>query len=618
MSETTVEGTPEPADPVEVEWQFDALDLRPVERWLATLPTLAVETDSGGPVTALARTPRRLVDSYLDTDDWRVARAGFVARTRHRGRRDEVTMKDMRPAEGDGLRQRLEVTEVMPPGGVGDLGPDGPVGRRLHAIAGTRPLRQVLQVRTRRRPFALRVGGIDVAEVALDETVIVVGGGQRPMQLRRVEVEVRPEWIEPLEPIVQQLRASCGLQPARLSKFEAGLLAVGLEIPGSPDLGSTTITPASTMGELAFAVVRRQLAVLRAKEPGTRLGEDPEELHDMRVATRRLRAALSLFAGVLPVRAQVFREELGWLGRLLGSVRDLDVQLAGLADMDAETAEWRAGVSGDDDHDPLADLSELLHSEREVARAQLLGGLDSMRWERLAKGLAVMAQQGPARRSVATRTPAVIALPELVVARHDKVAKAAKRARHSGVVADFHRLRIRCKRLRYSLEFASEVYEGRTTRYVRQLTAVQDELGLMQDAEVASLRLAELATGPTPLPPATVFVMGAVAERHRRDVNRHLRQLPKHASRVGGRPWRDVRALMDEERAKAEAALPPVRRTLRAVPNPAPDVATTATPTVPSDSDSGIGIGHPAAGGGGGRPGPQAVRPAGTSPPHHP
>ena len=606
MPETRVEGTSGGADPVEVEWQFDALDLRPVERWLATLPTLAVETEGGGPVTALAQTPRRLVDSYLDTDDWRVARAGFVTRSRHRGRQVEVTMKDMHPAQGDGLRQRLEVTEVMPPGGVGELGPEGPVGRRLHAIAGTRPLREVLQVRTRRRPFALRVGGVDVAEVALDETVIVVGGGQRPMQLRRVEVEVQPEWIEALEPIVQQLRASCGLQPAHLSKFEAGLLAVGVEIPGSPDLGSTAVTPASTMGELAFAVVRRQLAVLRAKEPGTRLGEDPEELHDMRVATRRLRAALSLFAGVLPVRAQVFHDELGWLARLLGSVRDLDVQLAGLADMDAETAAWRADVSGDDDgHDPLADLSDLLHREREAARATLLGGLDSMRWERLAKGLAAMAQQGPARRSVATRTPAVIALPELVVARHDKVAKAAKKAKRSGVVADFHRLRIRCKRLRYSLEFASEVYAGQTTRYVRQLTAVQDELGLMQDAEVASLRLAELATGDTALPAATVFVMGGVAERHRREVDRYLRRLPTHASRVGGRAWRDLVDHMEERRAEAEAAQPPARRTLRAVPSPAPDA-------VPADAARGTA--HPAAGAGFSGPtgtGPQAVGPSG-------
>ena len=277
-------------DPVEIEWQFDAFDLRPVERWLAALPTLAIETGDGGTVTALARTPRRLVDSYLDTDDWRIARAGFVVRTRRRGRHDEITLKDTRPAEGSGLRQRLEVTEVLPSSGVAALGPDGPVGRRLRAIVGAHRMREVLQVRTRRRPFALRVGGIDAAEVALDDTMIVVGGGQRPTQLRRVEVEVHPEWLDALDPIVEQLRTSCGLQPARLSKFEAGLLAMGQEIPGPPDLGPTGIAEDSTMGEVAFAVLRRQLAVLRAKEPGTRLGEDPEELHDMRVATRRLRA----------------------------------------------------------------------------------------------------------------------------------------------------------------------------------------------------------------------------------------------------------------------------------------------------------------------------------------
>ena len=554
-------------DPVEIEWQFDAFDLRPVERWLAALPTLAVETGDGGTVTALARTPRRLVDSYLDTDDWRIARAGFVVRTRRRGRHDEITLKDTRPAEGSGLRQRVEVTEVLPPDGVAALGPDGPVGRRLRAIVGARRLREVLQVRTRRRPFALRVGGIDAAEVALDDTMIVVGGGQRPTQLRRVEVEVQAEWLDALDPIVEQLRTSCGLQPARLSKFEAGLLAMGQEIPGPPDLGPTGIAEDSTMGELAFAVLRRQLAVVRTKEPGTRLGEDPEELHDMRVATRRLRAALALFADVLPVRAQVFRQELGWLGGVLGAVRDLDVQREGLADMAAATAGWSAGARPED-HDPLAELSALLERDRDAARADMLAALDSVRWERLARGLSAMVQQGPARRSVATREPAVIGMPDLVVARHDKVAKAGKRAKRSGVVSDFHRLRIACKRLRYALEFSAEVYGGRTARFVRQLTALQDELGLMQDAEVASTRLAELATGEAHLPAATVFVMGGVAERHRRDVDRLLRRLPKELRRIGGRDWRDLAELMEQRRAEAEAARPPVRTPLRALPEP--------------------------------------------------
>jgi triphosphatase len=569
MSDVTGERPGSRSDPVEIEWQFDALDLRPVERWLATLPALAVETGDGGTVTALARTPRRLTDSYLDTDDWRIARAGFVVRIRHRGRHEEVTLKDTRPAEGDGLRQRLEVTEVLPAGGIAALGTGGPVGWRLRAVVGARHLHEVLQVRTRRRPFALRVAGVDAAEVALDETVIVVGDGQRPMQLRRVEVEVRPEWMDSLEPMVQQLRESCGLRPAHLSKFEAGLLALGQEIPGSPDLGPADISPSSTMGELAFAVVRRQLAVLRAKEPGTRLGEDPEELHDMRVATRRLRAALSLFATVLPVRAQAFREELGWLGRLLGEVRDLDVQRAALFKSGDTSTPAASGPPPADGHDPLEDLSQLLEREWETARTNLLDGLDSVRWERLARGLATMAQQGPARRSVATRVPALVGLPDLIAERHDRVTKAAKRARRTGVVTDFHRLRIRCKRLRYALEFGSEVYEGRTGRYVRQLTAVQDELGLMQDAEVASLRLAELATGSVQLPPATVFMMGGMAERERRKVRRLLRQLPKHASRVNGREWRELQELMESRRDEAQAAQPPPRRTLRAVPAPA-------------------------------------------------
>ncbi len=360
--------------------------------------------------------------------------------------------------------------------------------------------------------------GIDAAEVALDDTTVVVGPGQRPMQLRRVEVEVQPEWLDALTPLVEQLRTACGLQPAALSKFEAGLLALGVELPRAPDLGSTSVGPHSTTGDLAYAVLRRQVTVLRDKEPGTRLGEDPEELHDMRVATRRLRAALDVFVDVLPVRARIYRTELGWLAGVLGAVRDLDVQQEALSEMSATANAW-ASVGGGSS-DPLADLAALLERERSSARAAMLDSLDSIRWDRLVNGLTAMVRQGPLRRSLAARTPAVIAVPELVDARHRSAVKAAKRAKRSGQAPDFHRLRIRCKRLRYSLEFTADLYGGRTSRFTRQLTSLQDKLGLMQDAEVAAARLADLALGQAHLPASTVFVMGAVAEHHRRDSER--------------------------------------------------------------------------------------------------
>ncbi len=563
---------------IEIEWQFDALDLRPVERWLATLPMLAIGEDEQQTITALARPPRRLVDSYLDTADWRMARAGFMLRTRRRGRHDEITLKDTQPPGEGGLRQRLEVTEDLP-AGIESLGDDGPVGRRVHAVAGKRPVRQVLQVRTRRRPFTLRVGGTDAAEVALDDTVIMVGNGQRPMQLRRVEVEVLPEWQDTLEPVVRQLRSACGLQPATLSKFEAGLLALGAVIPGPPDLGPTDVGEDVSLGELAYAALRRQLAVLRDKEPGTRLGEDPEDLHDMRVATRRLRAALDLFVEVLPVRAAAFRNELGWMAALLGAVRDLDVQLEALDAMSGGVATW-VDVLGTSDHDPLSHLSSLLVEARRQARADMLAALDSTRWDRVVNGMASMVRQGPLRRSAAARLPAAVAVPDLVNARHAAVMKAARRARRSGVAADFHRVRIRCKRLRYSLEFTAELYGSRTGRFTRRLTGLQDQLGLLQDAEVAAGRLAELAVGDSHLPASTIFVMGGVAEHHRRDRRRLLRRLPKELSRLAGREWQDLAGAMDRRRDETIALLPPVRRTLRAVPAP-PDAPVPAPVPVP-------------------------------------
>ena len=523
-------------DPVEIEWQFDALDLRPVERWLATLPTLAVETGDGGTVTALARTPRRLVDSYLDTDDWRIARAGFVVRTRRRGRHDEVTLKDTRPAEGSGLRQRLEVTEVLPASGLAALGPDGPVGRRLRAIVGTRRLHEVLQVRTRRRPFALRVGGVDAAEVALDDTMIVVGNGQRPMQLRRVEVEVHPEWLDALEPIVDQLRAVVraptgaplevrggAARPRRGDPRHARTSGPPTSRPRPPWVSS----PSPCCGASSPWCATRSPARASERIPRscTTCGWRPG------ACAPRSR----LFESVLPVRAQVFREELGWMGRLLGAVRDLDVQQQGLAEMAAQGAGVIAGIDTTD-HDPLADLAALLERERQAARAELLSGLDSVRWDRLVKGLTAMAQQGPARRSLATRVPAEIGMPELVLARHDKVTKAARRRqavrRGVGLPPRAHPVQAAALRARVQ---RADVYGGRTSRFVRELTVLQDELGEMQDAEVASLQLAALATGETHLPAATIFVMGGVAERHRRDVNRFLKRLPAELPAPAGR-----------------------------------------------------------------------------------
>ena len=105
--------------------------------------------------------------------------------------------------------------------------------------------------------------------------------------------------------------------------------------PQPERFGWTPIDPDGTIGALALNVLRRHFETFLAREPGTRLGDDVEELHDMRVASRRLRAALSLFGDVLAPAVLNLREELQWIGGVLGAVRDLDVQLE-------ELEEWQA------------------------------------------------------------------------------------------------------------------------------------------------------------------------------------------------------------------------------------------------------------------------------------
>ena len=153
-------------------------------------------------------------DLYLDTDDWRIAQAGYVLRVRH-----SKTQAGGHP-EGASAGRGRRRTPAPARGQRTVRGPRGqwveqagPVGWRVSALIGRRPLHQVLEVQTRRRPFVLRVGDEDVAEVALDETAIPIDD-QNPMRLLRVEVEVQAAWVEALTPLVEDLKRAAGLSPA--------------------------------------------------------------------------------------------------------------------------------------------------------------------------------------------------------------------------------------------------------------------------------------------------------------------------------------------------------------------------------------------------------------------
>jgi CHAD domain-containing protein len=309
------------------------------------------------------------------------------------------------------------------------------------------------------------------------------------------------------------MQSALELTPASISKYETGLYASGLNPEGDSEFGPTRIDPSMSLGGVAFAVLRAQFAEMRDHEFGTRLGEDPEELHDMRVPTRRMRAAMKVFEGALPERAGWLREELRWVAQALGEVRDLDVQIERFEAWRGEADEEVSGF--------LDRILSITHKQRTEARKNMVETLDSDRSERLMSSFAEMLRLGPAaelelaQADGTGRADEPVTATALLSRRYRKWRRVAKRLDESSSPEAFHDVRKKSKRLRYTLEFFSDVYGRPVQKLVRPLKALQDDLGDHQDAVVTAEYLRELGTtsGKTRVPRGVAFTMGVYAER---------------------------------------------------------------------------------------------------------
>jgi CHAD domain-containing protein len=519
---------PPPAsqDLVEVEWQFAAPETGAAVEWLdvAAVPGYTV---TPGQV-------KEFEDTYFDTADWRLYRAGFTCRVRNRGTASEVTLKTMAEAQ-EGIRSRREITEQLdgaPPADLTRL--PGPCGEIVRAVAGKRPVRALFTLKQVRRVYHLSDEQGDLGEIAVDDTAILRdGGGTHP--LVRIEVEVAAGAEQRARRFVDVLAVKAGLVPAGPAKFQAAMEVTGT-VPSYPErtLGSTAITPAMTAAEVAFAVLRKHFAVFLANEPGTRLGHDIEALHDMRVATRRMRAAMQAFRPWLPPRFERFREELGWVAAALGTVRDLDVQIERME-------EWRHGFPEERAH-VLDAVEAILEERRTRARTRMLAALDSRRYDRFVERFAVALRAGASRRFEPGNTPILAIAPDLVRKRYRRVRKRGDAITPSSAPADYHALRIDAKKLRYAVEFVTPIYGKPATEFATRLTALQDLLGLHQDAEVAETMLHDLAMqAGRRLGADTLLAMGAISERYRQHAIELRAGFPPVYKGIKGKAWDDLR-----------------------------------------------------------------------------
>lgn len=211
---------------VEVEWQFAVRDVDGLERWLSR-----VRLCDGWSVSP--STTQQLRDTYFDTPDWRVWRAGYALRVRRWDERVEATLKALRRAHG-GLARRREITERLRDARLGSLrAAVGPVGVRLSRVSGEERLLRLFTLRTRRRVLVLWHDRRAVAEIALDRTWML-SPRHRARRFERLEVEVTAGPAALVARFVAVLRRRRRLTIAARSKFEEGLAWAGRIPPRRP------------------------------------------------------------------------------------------------------------------------------------------------------------------------------------------------------------------------------------------------------------------------------------------------------------------------------------------------------------------------------------------------
>ncbi len=527
----------------EVELKYRAADLATAERVLTA--------DRLGPFSGGAGRTRatQLEDRYVDTADGALARAGFAVRLRLAGGETLLTVKSRSHTDGPGgafHREELEgpADRVAPP-------VDWPASDARALVlehAGDAPLVEQVTIRQLRRVRQLKSTTTRV-ELSVDE-VDVVSRGRVVERFVELEAELKKGEGDELAALGAAIESEAGLERARISKLEAAMAA--LDGAGGPDdEPETRQVPAAAPGvdadaprlvvgkspgvtaddhvaEAGRKVMRFHLARMIEREPGVRSGVDAEDVHKMRVATRRQRAAWRVFGEAYRrKRTRDYRDGLRGVARRLGAVRDLDVQLEATDAYRADlpVAEQRA----------LEPLLGAWRQHREDARLLLIRELDSAAYGRfLDDYVDFVRTEGAAVAPVGVTEPHRVrdTAPSRIWSAYEQVRTYEPVLRWADVPT-LHELRITAKWLRYSLEFVEEALGPEARPLIEKVTGLQDHLGLMNDADVsASMARTFLVEHASDLSQLESAAIGRYLVDREREVARLRRSI--------GPPWRRI------------------------------------------------------------------------------
>jgi CHAD domain-containing protein len=307
---------------------------------------------------------------------------------------------------------------------------------------------------------------IKQVEPARDEMWIVVDGPESLADAAAAQNKAR-------------LWAKIGYPPVKvLETTQASAKLIPLPEP----MDRAGVQPQDSLAEAGRKVMRYHFAQMLKNEEGTRLGEDIEALHDMRVATRRLRAAFEVFAGAFePGALKAHLKGLRAAGRALGQVRDLDVFM--------EKAQAYLATLPEEERPGMAPLMETWQEKRRTERAEMLAFLDSPEYAAFKRKFNVfIATPGAGVRQFPKGEPVPYQVRELApVLIYTRLAsvRAFDPFLEDASIERLHALRIEFKKLRYTVEYFSEVLGKEAKGVINDLKNMQDHLGDLNDSQVA-------------------------------------------------------------------------------------------------------------------------------------
>lgn len=430
-------------------------------------------------------------DVYFDTPTYDLMSNGMGLRIRHADGKRIQTMKSGGSVQS-GLHRRNEWESEIDADrpdveSLKRMAEGDDAAAKLLGMPGLQDkLQPIFTLDIERTVRQLRLPAGEEVEMAIDRGHIVHGDKREPVS--EIELEIKSGLPHRLFGFALELLDAIPMRIGSLSKAERGYALLARAKPKVVKAQKLVLKKDMSVEQAFIAIVSNCLAQIHGNEQRVMHDTDAESVHQMRVGLRRLRSALDMFEDIIACPA-VIQEELKQLAGRLGAARDWQV-LAG-STLDQVTA-----------HAPKeVDVGKLIAAAHEHAarhRAEAAKEVASLAYTRLQLQLAEWLGGKQWRESLDDGATGQLDVPVTAFAKsmlkHDerRLLKRGK-ALDDNEPESRHRVRIAAKKARYASEFFASLYpKQRVRRYLSALSAMQEELGWLNDAAVATELLAQL------------------------------------------------------------------------------------------------------------------------------